>query len=1685
MSLGRVAVGTAGLGHHIIDTKLPKEYRDGIHMASHAFILADIGLGLGVGTFKKAFGIGAAAKESASLLNTLGHGALAVDGIAVFGPVVAADIKNVVDNHMGWTTQQILDRALQERGTPERLVSKEADEKTAKFDLKNNNIRESMEVMVDRLGKTVLAETSDTKTRARIEKLIKEGKEMMALDRNDPKRQKFVADLSKLFTQADSAVLWNHISSQPAKFDAQFRKEAQSKVNTDLIDASSQEKLVGAALALVLQANEKGELPESVLKRQVTIPAHKEHVGDKWVDVPVATKEVSVSREELSSFVERLAKTSDQSSLKMAASKIMWRMGKLDNNGLAGVLLEVAQKSNNRELSGLALSDSKDVSLGFLLNDIMDKEVKVSKEGFAALQAYRARNFNLTSDALKRDLQSLMADGTKTADVRAMATELLIANDLDKVADRRRALLECDKRWQREQGKDGAYASDFVKSLKYLAQQDVSDKPVERKVNVMEKGVEKEVTIALSPEEVRLEKFRSLAALKEMGSIKVDGADFKLPVEQMNAQLLKCLSKENIDLSLGVIKNLEFSKLSQAERKELLGVLGWPISEQSVKAKVEVLKKVRDIVGGDADVARETKSRILDMLNPRSTQRGSEDYSWVGAFPDLHAGALTALASFGCQYHTEAVKSTNLSKADFEKKLAPGESKELIIGKYYQLKEGDNTVWYRYMGKTQDGKDERFIKQGDPTVAVLVQHIRNGDNIGSAKVRLAAVQAAGDLQIPGLRELMQDAIKKETDPRVAKHLREVRFPEEPPLDPKSDASIDKLNEYITQVLQNKQFSHLDHYGKWMKSTYPLLFDHKFKDELTSAIKGVYGDGIFSGVPFLWDKTVGSKSPDQHWDDAVKGVDDRYEAELKKLIDGAKSSPDATTRENSIMALLFIVTTRGGGTAATDGQGMPFRWKDITINRATRAFSELAEQGAKDRGGAVKWAVEKLLTQQPDLHPDHKQLLLSAAVKMAKADEGQSGDQAMTKEHLAKVLYLALKATAGFPKPTDGERYTKEVEYHKDLIYFMTGVCRDAGATELLEAVAKEHPSEEVRKSAEWGVRFLRDGVSRNLNDAFKTPDTLSTASQRREAILANLISPEKSTEDVVRSIAKAEAGYDWTKPENRGANNEVMRSALRQAMNDPRVRVKLIASSLMLEIGDGMDIMNAAETLQTISTTPYKYGNSDRELKYYKLEADEIMARFLKGIEKAPKEIRDNRLEIIQRGKELSREKKDGVMGFAIMRTDNSKTFATAQQELGAIIDNPNANEIDVVKAIFAAHSKHGDRVLNSTEPVFDLYRKAMEHRSEKVRVAAADCMALSASSEADLLKATEVLKSVTTGSGNAQLKKEAGARLGKIAEFSYFKTGGLTAAAEATLPVADRAKTIATVSALLKDNKEDQVVQTAREVLTLRSEGVLKPDDPTLTVLRDALNSPYAIVKLAAAQRLSEQSPLAADVKLAASRMVDMQKSNLPPRFRKDAENILKKISDSNPANATIVSDLQAAADKSLGMIIDVIKGIGAEAGADLNANAEKLSLALASAKEAPSKRTSDEAIKALYGNALKAETWSAKSPVSAQIREAALSHPDERVRLTAAWMLAQVAPGRDDATTGYMVLAKLAEQSKVNVVKIESADILNSVIGAQQEIIDSTDDKVTVQHKTRARWALDEIKRYREEARKAATAK
>ncbi len=1667
MSMGRFAVGMAGLSHHIIDHKLPKPWKDGIHTASHLFILADIGGGLGLSTFKKAFGIGKAAGESASLLNTIGHGVLAVDGIAIFGPIVATDIKNRIDNHMGWTTQQALDRALDDRGTPERLVKKDGeDAKPAKFDLADEKVRKSMEVMLDRLSKTMLAETTDAKTRERIEKLVKDGKAAMALPKDNPERQKFVANLSKLFTSTDEATVWGQICSQSGKYEPKFRQEMQSKVRPGE-PQSSQEKLIAASLALVLQANDKGELPETVLSRKVTIPAHKEYNGKDWVEVAESTIDVSVGRNELVNFVERLAESAPQDSLKMGAAKMLWRMGKLDNHGLAGALIDVAKTSNNRELVGLAMIDTEDVSLGFLLNDIMDEEIRVSKNGYIAQQRYRAKYYGLTADALRADLKDLMSDSKKGPDARALATEVLFANDNDKVDDRKRALEDCDRRWKKEGGKDGAFATDYVKNLKFMAQENIETTPVDRKIIVMEKGEAKEKTIKLQPDDVRLEKLQALVALKELGTIKVDGEDYKITPEMLNANLLKCMSKTKIDLSLAAVQQMDIAKLTTAERKELLAVLSWPNTQESQKLKVEILKNARAITGGDRAIATDLKSRLLDMLNPRSRARESEDYSFVGDYPDLHASCITALASFGCQYSgTVPEKQDSMTVAEFEGRLVEGQDKTLSLGRYYQFKEGDSVSWYRYTGNGADNK-EKFMKQGDPTVATIVRHLKDAEFIGSAKVRLAVVQAAGDLQIPGLRELMNEAVKKELDPRVARRIREVRFPEEPPLDPKSDQSIEKLQAHVTKILEDQQFKHLDWYGERLKESRPILFDKNFRDAWTGAVDSTYS-GIGGFFEFGADKVgslFGGKDTKEYFKDATDGVDKKYTEALDELVKDAKTGKDSDTRTKAIQALLWIIVNRGAD--------MPVRWRNYTIDVATIAFLDLSKQGCKERGSAVKWCVEKVLTQQPDLHPDVKNIFLASLIQMCDADKSDvKNDQAMTKEQVAKILYLATTAQAGFPDKGD-PRYDKEVKFRRTMINLLGDYCRDGSSAELLEAIAEFHKSPELRECAADNVRWLRDGITRNIVDARRNnPDTTSSVQLRKNAIIDNLTDSSKSTEDVVRAIAKAVEGYEWHK---NAENDAVLLSALRQAREDQRTRVKLIASRYMLYRGDGDDLMQATETLSTIIDTPYKYASSPRDLKFYRLEAESILSQFEKGIEKSPHKAK--LLEIMQEGKNLAKEKKDGsVLAYAIVRPD-MKSLATAQQELDQILDKENVNELDVVKAVMSVKQKMGKNPVGPTDPVLDLYTRAMEHRSEKVRMAGAWALMLTTPNEAELSRAVGVLKGLNQDSTNPQLKKEAGQWLDFVSKLSRYSVGGLNIASEATLPTADRAKTCERLGAYVKAPKAESVNTAVQDIFSLRSpDGKLKADDSALKVLKEAVASDFLAVSLAACMVLAEQSPGAQDAKAAMALVLAKQNTRYPDRIRKDAETFIARMKKTDKAKASVIADLEAEIDKDMGLLVEVTRGLKPTESKDLTANAAKLTASIEAAKEKPGKAASNDAVKAIVQFGLGENAFAKDSPVAKKIRETALAHPDERVQLAAAWMLAQGAPGQDDESTGIMILAQLVAKGKGPSVRLEANSVLRTLGDTYETLL--ADEKTPADQKTRARWAINEIKRQREAA-------
>ncbi len=1535
MSLGRGLVGLSGLGHAWIDHHTSKEMRDSIRLLSHSFILFDTAFGLGLPVLKKSFGFGTAARESASLLKDAGHLLLAVDGIGIYGPMVATQIKNMVENHLGLTNKQILDRAIEDRATPARISDRaEPEDKPAKFDLADKATRDSIEVMIERLCKTVLTETKDADARLRVEKMLETFKEVSALDRNDPKRKQFLAELSKLFSESDASIVWRDLAPAADRLEVNFRKSIQIKAQELGRIPTPQERMVAASIALILEANEKGEFPDKILKREVVIPERKVRSStkkDEWDTVKESKKEISVSKDYVIRFIQSTAETSDLHSLKMGAAKMLWRMKKLDNNGLAGVLLDVAKNSSDRDLVGMALIDSKDVSLAYLLNDIMHDEVLIARGGYGALRSYREKYYGLTSDALKRELKQVMTDDKYSPDVRGLTMEILLANDLDKVKDRKSALEECDKRWQGQKGKDGSYVSSLLKSVNFQALQDVPKNDEVREIKIMEDGVEKTNKVTRRPDDVRLEKFKALISLQELGTIKVDGANFKLTPEVLNANLLKCLSKSDLPFSVAVFQKLDIAKLSLDERRTVLGMLGWPSSFESEQLKSEILKRIKAITNGDVDLMRETKQHLLDMLNPgnRPVPGATDgDYSFVAPYPGLHAATITALAEFGCQYLHYGDKVEMMKLADFEKNLDAGQDGKLVIGKYYQIKTNDGVTWYRYMGSAEG--QLRMIKQGDPTVATLIRHFQQADRIGSAKVRLAVVQAAADLKIPGLRLLLIDAIKKETDPRVARRLREVRMPEEPPLDPASEESIKRIEDFRIHFRENMKIKELDSYGKWLYEKYPLLFERKFQADLEADIKKVYGTTfIWSDLKAGFDQTVSSgvsnedkklltetdkdpladpKFPEllEKLEKSGKAQDKQlaqglrflkiYDEEVEKVIKEAKDGSD-----EAILALAWIITTRGGGAAESKNEPLAYPRKNVTIAKACLAFLELAKEGSPKRGSTVKWAIE-LLVQNGSLPPDQRGVFVDAAKLLATGDKSKDKDQAMTQERFAKVLFMAILAPGGLPEK-GSDKYKREIEFRKSAIMELAE-CRDPQTVELFEAIATEFKktAPELSQAASDAVRWLRDGIQRNITDARKKMDTTASASARKEAIIVNLTDPTKSEEEVVTGIAKATEGYEWNQKGN-DAQDEILWDGVRRALNDPRVRVRMMASIVMLyKSPHKLDKALACSALLEIKDTPYRYAIGDRKMEYFKIEAQQILDMYDKDVAKAPDYYKDAVRPMLDEGKRFQKLKSDGsVHVYSVFHMDPSKSLATAQSELESAL-RTETNDVAIVKAIFIALDKHNGRPTQPSDPVFDLYRKALEHKSEKVRFAAAIALIMTTTSEVDLNRAIAVTKAIAENGSTEQIKLEAMQELLRISRLRRFSVGGMLSAREAALPAPNRPEAAKYLDTLIKEMRDENQELTVGVILALKlPSGTMKADDPALPALRKALTNdkiPIAI-RFAAAMVMAEQSPIEQDVKDSVNFFAAVRSSQKHSwRYRNDAEQFLKFLeSDSSKA--------------------------------------------------------------------------------------------------------------------------------------------------------------------------------------------
>ncbi len=96
----------------------------------------------------------------------------------------------------------------------------------------------------------------------------------------------------------------------------------------------------------------------------------------------------------------------------------------------------------------------------------------------------------------------------------------------------------------------------------------------------------------------------------------------------------------------------------------------------------------------------------------------------------------------------------------------------------------------------------------------------------------------------------------------------------------------------------------------MKDKYPILEDGKFRDEWKRAVDDVYGDSLFSGLSWAYDKTLGNKSPEMKFKEATDQVDRKFDDTLERLVRDAKGYAGPTAERNAQAVLKEIDKTEG-------------------------------------------------------------------------------------------------------------------------------------------------------------------------------------------------------------------------------------------------------------------------------------------------------------------------------------------------------------------------------------------------------------------------------------------------------------------------------------------------------------------------------------------------------------------------------------------------------------------------------------------------------------------------------------------------------------------------------------------------------------------------------------------------------
>lgn len=1743
MSLGRFAVGIAGLGHHLID-KLDEPTRRTIHQWSHYFILFDISTGLLHNTF---FGA-AKTMESASLINRMqrvahadarAHAAMATVGLAIYGPIVKSELEMTIAQATGTSRIDRLNQAASDVNRGD-LVLPDVPQQPLRYDLGDIRVRTSSIQMLTRL-KQNLESAAPVAVRARLQSLLDDTETLLNIDRTREEaryqrlRQAMEQRLARLFTPSDAAVLLARLERSDAR--PQAAHQAAAAIVRDQVARENaanpirtEEKLLASAIATCLFAGPDGRLPDIMFQRTATIPkrefAFNGGVAGRGgagtgLTVPEFTQELTVRTTAVLEMIRNLAENENESlAIRMCTAKMLWRLGQLDDYGLAGVLLEVVEKSTDRQLRASALICEDDVCLALLINDIQHQQL--SSHGFTSRRLTRDYPYGLTANDLRTALMALAArDGTRPGqrvddDIRCLIVRTISAGEQGRAVDRRNAIVALALGWEHCAATEGEYAR---RSQALLHQQMTQSVPA---------GITNRPCRDYTPDDIRAEKLAATLALMHLGSVTINGNPVTIEQSRFHNCLIACLSQTDSVISAKALNSLNLATLTSAQRASLLAVLDWPVTAQSTPSKRWVLEHMREIlnVGSPTAVNEPTialyRQKILSMLNGANIApetRGDSDNYWVGDHPALHAAALRSLVAFGNQ-HVETVEAAvtvvefcrqnrNLINNWFPGIDAAGIARLTASQILAKIRQGDDCHWQTARGVRQGGwtfiertrragdLDDRLVlaRFGDPVVSVLQKHLRTYD-FPSAEVRLAALETAIALRIPNLGVLATERSGLERDVRVSTLLREARQSERQPLPPDSRESRDRVTSAAAAIALNREMLSMrdgdDEVSKWFRGQrdFAILFQRGEDGWATirrTRMDAVYGY-IGGNAVKLWDWWNGGNAAiDAKYNAVDATLEKRYWAALDRLYQIAADQRHEDSAK-ATQALIWIVVRNAAA--------HPEYFQEALKITAISYLCRLAREGGPHRGSIVRWGITRLLLLQPELDADCRMALLNAAAALTRPAEGarppgrgESPPPLMSKVDLAALVLATMRTECELSGRTreNTEARRKLEERLICCINILAAHCQSPECVEYLEAISGNntgiltHESPAVRAHARVGIRWLRDGVLRYVWQANQAPDRVSTVQQRYNAILTNL--EGNSTEDACAAIARACAGYRWNV---NTMDDELLRTALRRAVDDPRTRVRLIACSVLYTTPQIVnrtwitsDYYLAVERLYQIAHQPFRLSTDHPSIPYYKEEALDILNA--QDSLSLPPERRRELSALKQRAINMAQAKLEGYLGNkAYSHPDPSMTRVRVENELARELTRANIDEQAICRLLGIAQAQY------STDQYSDrlsgLYRRALEANSMRARLGGAYGLVMFPREPNDVLVGVRTLQAILRAETRsaehahdllrptARTKEEARILLDAVCARAL-RQGNLILARQILQVSRAQPETQAQelLNLLIRQPASQDLI--ARRFLESSDGSPIRNGDPRLAPLRiacsrftgdsdwiraqreglrltrnitaaqaQAITEAQNSVAAFAAASVLVNSTVETDTRKALNTIAQIANMPVDSLLRQNARDLLQDLHHRYTSSGE-TNRLQQLNEANISARLKYHGLMGAQRICEpindgpLDERAEALSTALAAADRHTSLINMDDACRAVFTYARPNGRFQPDSPIRRLLQSAAVLNGDERVRIVCACILIDHgATFNDDIKLGITVLANLALRSGNQEIRREA---------------------------------------------------